>query len=255
MATEKYYHDIDMVGVSQLKNARKHNVTQAQMDALATVLGQENVGLFIYNTDTQESSTWTGSQFKIDAPKVMGAMVYKGAISAPDAMPSDVLAGYSYMYTGPAATLSWADQTFEPRTNIQTNDMIIYRGENVWDIYDGYEELATETMPGIAMRASIANTKAGIEADTFVTPAGLSAFVSSHKLTTVYFADNLALSANVPLTIQHNMNLQFKDAFTIRVADSTGASISTQSTSVDVNSITLTSSVDLSGVKVTIVGF
>jgi hypothetical protein len=255
MATEKYYHDIDLVGVSQLKNARKQNVTQAEMDALALVLGAENKGLFVFNTDTEESSTWTGTEFKIDAPKVQGAMVYKGAISAPGSMPTDVLAGYTFVYTGPSTTLTWTDQVFAPDSSIETGDQIVYRGDGTWDIYDGSEELATESVAGIAKKSSIDETKAGTNTENFVTPAGVSAFVSHRKLTTVFFADNQSLTANIPLTISHNMNLQNKDAFTIRIADSSGNSINAQVQSQDVNSIVITSSVGLTGVKITIIGF
>lgn len=255
MATEKYYHDLDLVGISQLKNARKQNVTQAEMDALALVLGAENKGLFVFNTETEESSTWTGTEFKIDAPKVQGAMVYRGAISAPGSMPTDVLAGHSFVYTGPATELAWVDQVFAPDASIEPGDQIVYRGDGTWDIYDGAEELASETVAGIAKRSSIDETKSGTNVENFVTPAGVSAFVAHRKLTTVYFADNQTLQANIPLSVAHNMNLQHKDAFTIRVADSAGSSISVQVQSQDVNTVTITSAVGLIGVKITVIGF
>lgn len=255
MAVEKYYHDLDLAGVSQIINARKQNVTQAEMDALALVLGTDNRGLFVFNTDTEESATWTGTEFKIDAPKVQGAMVYKGAISAPGTMPTDPLAGYTWQYTGPATDLTWTDQTFLPNASIETGDQIVYRGEGVWDIYDGAEELASETVAGIAKRASIDTTKAGTNSEDFVTPAGLSAYTIHRKLTTVYFADNQSIVAGVPFTVNHNMNLQHKDSFTIRVADSTGSTVSVGVQSQDVNSVLINSAVGLTGVKITIVGF
>lgn len=256
MAVEKYYHDLDLVGVSQIKNARKHNVTQAEMDSLSLALGAEHKGLFIYNTETEESSTWNGSEFKIDAPKVQGAMVYQSAITSPTAMPSgELLQGYTYVYTGPDATLSWADQTFYPDASIETNDQIIYRGNGIWDIYDGSEELANETVAGIVKRATAANTMQGTEADTFVSPATLTAYRNNRKLTTVYFADGVSLTANVPFTVQHNLNLQNKDAFTVRIADTDGYNISASVQSKDLNSIEITSSVSLTAVKITLIGF
>lgn len=62
---------------------------------------------------------------------------------------------------------------------------------------------------------------------------------------------NLAIGSN---TVTHNLNLVDKDAFVIRVADSTGSSINVDVDSVDVNSLTLTTLLPRTGVRVFVSG-
>jgi hypothetical protein len=71
----------------------------------------------------------------------------------------------------------------------------------------------------------------------------------------VFFDGAVSLAANTPLTVEHNLNLQNKDAFTIRVADSTGSDVSVDVDSVSVNSLTINSAIAATNVKVTVIGY
>jgi hypothetical protein len=69
-----------------------------------------------------------------------------------------------------------------------------------------------------------------------------------------YTATGISITASTPFTVNHNLALSDKDFFTIRVCDSNGSSISVDVDSVNTNSLTLTSLVDLTGIKVFIIG-
>lgn len=63
MAVKEFFHDIDLVKVGQLANARKQNLTTVQRNALAATLGPENEGLFVWDTTEKRGYTWDGTAF------------------------------------------------------------------------------------------------------------------------------------------------------------------------------------------------
>lgn len=75
MASSLYIEDLDLALSSQIKNARKHNVTTAQMASLAAILGASNVGVFVWNTDLKIEFTWDGQQF-VNALGTTSAQAY-----------------------------------------------------------------------------------------------------------------------------------------------------------------------------------
>ena len=100
-------------------------------------------------------------------------------------------------------------------------------------------------------------TDIGTVADLDTTATDLTGAVNEvhSELMKKYFNSSVSLTADTAQTITHNLALTNKDYFTIRVADSTGADIDVQVVSVGVNSLEITSSVSITGVKVCIIGF
>lgn len=254
MAEKQYYHDIDLLKVSQIKNGRIHNVTSTERSALGGTLGAAHAGLHVWDTTQKLQFYWDGTQWVDGIQAVIGAMVYKGSHSDLANAPSSPDIGFVYVLTQ-GGTLTWAGQTFEPDAQVQVNDQIVYRGSNVWDVLQGDADEATETTLGLVELATSAEVNAGSDATKVVTPATLSNYATTKQFGKLYFTGSLTLAAATPLTVTHNLGLSNKDAFTIRVADSSGSDISVDVDSVDVNSLTLTSAVPLSGVKATVVGF
>ena len=110
------------------------------------------------------------------------------------------------------------------------------------------------SVAGIIELATQAETNTGTDDARAVTPLKLATYVSNQALAKVYFASALSLVANTPLTISHNLNLQNKDAFVISVKDSAGSEVGVDVDSVNVNSLTLESSIAATNVTVTVVG-
>ena len=253
MSAKQYYHDIDLVKVGQLLNIRVHNVTSAERTALGGTLGAANAGVHVWDTDENQQYYWDGTQWVQGVQTITGAMQYKGAHSDLVNAPSSPEVGHVYRITT-AGTLTWAGQTFQPNAEVQVGDSVIYAGSDTWDVYQGDADEATETSLGLVELATQAEVNAGADTTRSVTPATLAGLLAALNIPRTYYEEGIALSALTPETITHNLGLSNKDAFTVRVSNSSGSSISVDVDSVDVNSITLTSFLGLTGVKVAIVG-
>lgn len=252
MTQKEYYHDLDLVKVSQLLNTRIHNVTTAQRNSLAATLDGTNKGLVVYDTDLKNLYTWDGTQFAAPAAVVPGAMVYKAAITDATTAPAGAEAGYVYVWNTASATLTWAGQTFNPDNKVQQGDQIIYRGSNVWDTYQSDLNPATETDSGYLKIATQALVTAGTNDTDAVTPLKLQTKLNNGLYTKQYFTTS-NVTALTPLTVNHNLNLVDRDAFTINTMLS-NSQVSVDVDSVDANSLTITSLVNLTNLKITVQG-
>lgn len=250
-AIKEIYHSLDFKQVSELLNVRIQNLTTTERNTLASSLNSTNMGLVVYDTTEKTLYTWSGTSF--ETSKVQGVMTYKGTVTSLTTSPSNPATGDTYVFTGTPGTLSWSSQTFSPSADIEVGDLLIYRGSNTWDIVEGNDVAATESVSGNVTLASQSEVNAG-SGNKVVTSATLSGFVSNKKLAKTYFA-TVNIEALTPLQVTHNLALQNKDAFIARVATADGSEISLDVDSVDVNSINLTSSVSLTGVRVFVVGF
>lgn len=252
MTAKEYYHDLDLVKVSQLLNGRIHNVVTAQRNALGSTLDGTHKGLIVYDTDLNNLYTWDGTQFSAPAASVPGAMVYKGAITDDVNAPSGFDVGYVYVWNTASATLTWAGQTFNPDNKVQQGDQIIYRGSNIWDVYQADLNPASQTEAGYSRFATQSEVNAGTATGIGIEPSTLQG-----KLNTGLYVKQYFVTANVtaltPLTVTHNLNLVDRDAFTINTM-LTNSQVSVDVDSVDANSLTITSLVNLTNLKITVQG-
>ena len=255
MAVKDFYHDLDLKLVSQFLNARTHNVTTAQRTTLGSSLNGTNKGLHVWDTDLEQTFHWTGTAWTNGVATITGAMTYKGAYDSLNTAPADVSVGDMFSYTGVAGSLTWAGQTFIPSGDIEPGDTLVYRGDDTWDVLQGNVVPATTAATGVIRLATSVEAIAGESADTAITPETLKAVFDAKKMPRVFFDGAINLAANTPFTVEHNLNLQNKDAFTIRVADSAGSDVSVDVDSVNVNSITLTSAIVATNIKVTVIGY
>jgi hypothetical protein len=207
--------------------------------------------LIVYDTDEDQIYVWNGTTFI--PTKVQGAMTYKGTVTSLTTAPAGFDVGSTYVFTGTPGTLTWAGQSFSPSANIEVGDILIYRGSNTWDIVEGNDIAATETVAGNVTLATQGDVNNGT-GNGVVTATTLSAFVNARKLAKTYFA-TVDLAALTPFTVSHNMGLSNRDAFVVRTATSNGSEVSFDIDSVDTNSFTVTSAVALTGVKIFATGF
>lgn len=63
MVSKQFYQDIDMVNIGQLIGTRHQNVNNADMTAMVTLLGSNNKGLVVWNTDQNKEFVWDGTSF------------------------------------------------------------------------------------------------------------------------------------------------------------------------------------------------
>lgn len=261
MSAKEYFHDLDLVKVSQLINARVHNVDNAGQAALAATLGADNKGLVIWNTEASSAGSagallvWDGTQFVQQAVEIEGDLIFRGVLMAADytAVAVDYTDAGSQYAIGEAGTLTITGvTTYVPSPNVQAGDQIVFTAPDTVYVIQRNDEEATESTLGNVQLATQAEVNTGTQASHAVTPATLQGKLVGQKYVKCY-STTLNLTALTPATVTHNLNLADRDEFTINVMRG-NSQISVDVDSLNVNSLTLTSLVGLTGVKVTVQG-
>jgi hypothetical protein len=245
---KQYYHHVDGVKINELKNWRIHNVTTSDRTTLGGTLNAANKGLLVYDSDLNEFFVWSGSAWSAVSSTIAGAMTFKAAVAFNATEPVSPATGDFYIFT------TSGTNTWEGSTVVEAGDSAVWNGTS-WNFIQGNVIDATESVKGVVQLASTAEVVTGTNTTKAVTAAGVTAKLSDYKSAKVYFIGNAALTANTALTVAHNLGLQNRNAFTINVMDSTHSGISVDVDSVDQNNLTVRSSVGLTGVSITVIGF
>lgn len=253
MATKKFYHDIDLLNVGQLVGARTQNVTTTERDALAATLGAANEGLTVWDTTQKREFYWDGAQFVRQAVEITGDVIFKGVIDASAALTGQVeaVSGYEYV-VGTAGTLTLAGVTFSPSGIAEVGDRVLFTSATQAFVQQRNGEQASETVLGNVRLATQAEALAGTVTDEAITPATLKGVLAGSNYVKQYAA-TVNLLALTPLTVTHNLGLVDKDSFTVNAMVG-GSQVSLDVDSVNANSLTLTSLIAVSGVRVTVQG-
>ena len=172
MATKKFYHDIDMLNVGEIKGARLQNITTSDKTTLGASLGAGNVGLQVWDTDLAAPYIWSGSAWIRDALVVTGSIVYKGTINPTndETVPKD--SGFQYAVDA-AGTLAATGVTFSPSGVVEVGDIVLFTSATEASVFQRNTEEATETSLGIVELATQAEVDAGTDTSKVITPATL----------------------------------------------------------------------------------
>lgn len=259
MAKKDFYVDIDGLNVNQIIGWRLHNVTTAERTALGATLGAGNAGLKVYDTDLSIEYTWDGAAFVDPSASIVGAVIFKDEITdLSDPVNVEAVAGYQYVI-GTAGTLTITGVTFSPSANVEIGDVVTFTSATTAIITQRNDVTASETVEGNIALATEAETIAGVVANKAVTPEnfqlGLTDRLDTNQFSRSFFQTGITLVNNTPFTVTHSLDLFDKDAFTVRVCDSSGSEINVDVDSVDVDSITLTARPGATGVKVFLTGY
>lgn len=251
MAVKQFYHDIDLVKVGQLTNARLQNVADATALAAITTPG---VGQIVYQVDTDELKVYDGSAWDTIAPVITGDVIFRGTVDASTSLDAQATAasGNQYVVTT-AGTLTMTGVTFSPSAVAEVGDVILFTSASQAYVIQRNDVAASTTVAGNVELADNTETAAGTDATRAVTPAGLASAMQTNLYTRQYSAVVTSVTADTPATVTHGLALVDRDAFVINVMLGNTA-ISVDVDSVDANSLTITSSVNLSNVRVTVVG-
>lgn len=252
MATKQYYHDIDLVKVGQLKGARVENVADATALAAITSPG---IGQLVYQVDTDYLKIYDGAAWKQVDFTITGDVVFRGTVDASTSLNAQAVAasGNQYVVTT-AGTLTMTGVTFNPTAVAEVGDTILFTDTTTAYVLQRNIVAASETTAGIVELATDAETATGTDTARAITPANLSHAMRTNRYARQYTATVATITADTPFTVSHSLALTSKDAFVCNVMSSTGSAISLDVDSVDADSLTLTSSVNLSNVVVTVIG-
>lgn len=254
MATKEYLHNLDLVKVAQLINARLHNVTDAEQAALAATLGPDNKGLVVYNTTQNAPYTWSGAAFDRGAVDVAGDVIFRGVLLAAsyDTNPAFMAAGSQYV-AGEAGTLAFPDvTTYVPSANVEAGDQLLFTAPDAVYVVQRNDAQATEAGLGNVRLATQPEANAGANDIAAMTPLKTHTKLINGKYTRQYEA-TVNLVALTPLNINHGLKLVDRNSFTI-TTHFNNQETSVQVNSVDVDNLTLTSLVARNGVRVVIHG-
>lgn len=172
MATKKFYHDIDMLNVGEIKGARLQNITTSDKDILADSLGAGNVGLQVWDTDLAAPYIWSGSAWIRDALVVTGSIVYKGTINPTNDETVAKESGFQYA-VDTAGTLAATGVTFSPSGVVEVGDIVLFTSATEASVFQRNTEEATETSLGIVELATQAEVDTGTDTSKVITPATL----------------------------------------------------------------------------------
>lgn len=255
MAVKQFYHDIDLVSVGQVLNARLHNVDNAAEAILDGALTATEEGFVVYNTDTDVIKTWDGTQFNSVAPAVAGDVIFQGVHTdlTTGGAPATVVSGSQYVM-GAAGDILWTGITINPNNTVEIGDVILFTSPTEAYVIQRNDVIASETVAGNVLLATQAEVIAGTVTDEAVTPATLAGWATSLQLPRTYTA-TVSLPNNTAFNVAHVLALSGKDAFVVNVMDAAGSQISVDVDSVDANNITLTARPAVANAVVTVIGY
>lgn len=238
------HHDHSKVG--KIIDALFNPLTTAQKTTLAGTLGTGNKGLFVWDTDLSLPYWWNGSAF-VTPTGTQSGLTPKGSVAFNGTEPSSPVLGDLYVFS------SAGSNTWEGTNVVQVGDQVWWDG-TAWQFIQGNVIAASDTVPGVIELATQAEVNTGTDTDRAVTPATLTSWRSTKKTASVYYAGSLTLVADTPLTINHALGLQNRNAFVASFyASNSEEDVDIDST--DVNNITITSNRAITGGEICIIGF
>lgn len=255
MAIKNFYHDIDLLNVSQLVGSRLHNLDAAAMATLGGTLGAGNQGLVVYNTTDSKIYTWNGASFDSFQIDVVGDIKFAGVINPVNSAAIATTPGFQYA-VDTAGTLATVGVTYLPNANVEIGDQVLFADATTAYVIQRNVSVTTETLAGIIMLATQAEVDAGLSTGPLneaVTPRTLQVKLDTQFYVKQFFDDAVPLVADVATTVSHDLNLLNQDAFTFNVMDG-NAQVSVEVHSVDANTLTITSAVAVAAAVVTVQG-
>ncbi len=235
----------DYLKLGIIKDALANPLTTAQITTLSSTLGATHKGLFVYDHELSVLKIWNGSAFAAN-PVTQSGLTPKGNVAFNATEPATPVLGDLYVFTN-AGTNTW-----EGSTVVQAGDQVYWDG-TIWQFIQGNVISSSTSVAGIVQLATDAETNTGTDTTRAITPANLAANQAARKSAKVYFVSSVTTVADTPLTINHALALQNRDAYVVsfKVGNS---EVDIDTDSVDVNNCSVTSSVALTG-SITVIGF
>ena len=175
MATKQFFHDIDLVKIGQLVDARIQNVTDTEESALAAQLAGQSAGLVVYNTTVQTLKIWDGGTpgaFRSVSSDIDGDIVFKGVINPTNLASKVSGAKKGFQFVADVA----ADLVIGGTTHtVEVGDVVLFTHEEgatvEATVFNRNIDAATTDVAGIVELATVAETTDGTAGDRAITPA------------------------------------------------------------------------------------
>lgn len=226
-------------------DARHNPLATADRTTLGGTLGATHKGLFVWDTDLNIPFWWSGTVW-VQPTAAQSGLTPKGNVAFNAAEPGSPVIGDLYVFTT-AGTNTW-----EGSTVVQIGDQVYFDG-TIWQFIQGNTIAASDTVPGVVELATDAETNTGTSTTLAITPANLLANNAARKSAKTYFNASVTTVADTPLTINHALGLQNRDAFVLNFMVS-NSQVETDVDSIDINNCSITTNIAATG-SITVIGF
>ena len=174
MATKQFFHDIDLVKVGQLVDARIQNVTDAEESALAAQLAGRSAGLVVYNTTVETLKIWDGGTpgaFRSVSSDIEGDIVFKGTINPTNLATKVAAAKKGHQFVADVqAQLTIGSTTHD----VEVGDVVLFTedaGASVEaTVFNRNIDAASTEQAGIVELATDTEVSDGTRTDVAITP-------------------------------------------------------------------------------------
>lgn len=227
--------------LQSLQRVKVHPITTADRTTNAvTTFGRAlaiaDEGVVVYDTDLNQLMVWDGSAWQTAVTMSVGQ--FRDSVTTlSQAVPSNLRNG-DWVVSNVNGTLT----NFGSAT-VNVGDIAFYNG-TAWTWVESNRDVASTTTAGIVQLATQIQAAGKSATDVAVTPASLASFAQTYTTTT-------NLTANTPATITHNLNNQ---NVVVNCYDSSNNLIALAVALVTANTLTLTSHIGLSAIRVVVQG-
>lgn len=228
--------------------AKIYPLTTSNRTALSLLAGDE--GILVYDTTLDKLMAWNGTAWVDATPMPTGGMVFRGGIAANAVAPASPVNGDLYVFTTSGTTpVSWV-----PTAIVSAGDQVLWDNANsVWRYIEGNAVAASTSVAGLIALATQGEVDTGSVSDKAITPATLGGFAPSNALAlrpVRRSTTNIAsLVADTATTVTHNLALANAADLVVNTWQG-GSQVLLAIAPVNANSLTVTSNVTLSNVRV-----
>ena len=168
-AKKQFYHDIDLVKVGQLVDARIQNLTSAEISTLADELDADNIGLVVFDTTINTLRIWDGTAFSNVSADIEGDIIFKGVINPTNADSVEKAKGYQYVVD------TEGQMTFGGTTHdVEVGDIVLFTSATEATVFNRNIDAASTEAAGIVEIATQAEVDDRTDTSRVITPATLA---------------------------------------------------------------------------------
>lgn len=235
MAAKKYFVDL---------NLNKNQITECSLENRTTNPDAPVTGEIYFHTVDKKIKFYDGSVWQSLGQVAAEYVAYKGSLAHSASIPASPKIGDMYIFSSAGTAVNFGNEV------VEVGDLVIYNG-STWDIIQKNLNLqtATETAAGLIELATQNETNAASDTTRAVTPATLEGYRTHKNIASVAnFSNQTITVAGVALT--HNLGTKNITVDFYKNDEKIVLSYTTTNT----NTVTVSSTIELSEVYVTVIG-
>lgn len=235
MAAKKYFVDL---------NLNKNQITEFSLENRENNPGSPVSGEIYFNYVDKKIKFYDGTSWQSIGEVAANYVVYRGTLAHNASAPSSPKSGDLYIFSSAGTATNFGSPI------VEAGDFIIYNGAS-WDVIQKNVNLqtATDSSTGLVELATQIEVDTGTDASRVITPSTLNGYRVNKAIPSILLFENQTITV-AGTTLTHNLNnknitLDFYDG---------DEKIILSYTTPTVNTVTVKSTLQLTGIKVLIIG-